>query len=1249
MTKKPAVRFAVPVVLFRGLAAVLVVLYFVLAAVILGLRYLVLPNIDDYRDRIETRISAAVGAPVSIGRIEADWYRLNPQLTLLETSIRSEHGGAALELPRVAARLSWATLLTGRPELLQLSIERPYLSLRRDARGMVHVADFPLLAFTTPQPRGKPDRDENDEGKRQAWAEADHPVARWLLAQPDIRIMDARLDWRDETGELPAFHIPDVDLQLQSRRLGTSRFVVAVPDTFQGGRQWLMQAEWQRSLLEQGEHGLEWGNWHGRVFVSAEEVDLPRLRPWLGDFVPDELAGVAAGRAWFDFHHGRWRGWLADIAVRNARGRIEADGEALAFSAAGVRLARDEDGGVRAGGFLRDALFYLPGVFEAPVAPVQELRGTVAHDAGSRWQWSDVFVRAGEAGQQATLTGSGSWQPQAGLRWGAIDLMGRIEQADAGAVARWMPLAVDADVREWLRLGLRAGEIAGAEVRLAGDLQGFPYAGSERERGEFRIEGDVHGVAIDLEPDVEPGWPLITGLRARLTIDRDHLGADIAGGEIRVGQNSAIQIGATRLDISDMEDEAKVDVVAATQGDAESYLAYLRQSPLADQTAGSLGAARIDGSLEVPLRVRVRLNDGDTSVEGRVRAEGNTVLLPGWAAPVTGMRGEVRFTESRVEFSGLRGRWLGGELRVSGRSGADGAAEAEFQGQLSIAALRELWPSPAWERLRGQLPYRGSWRMRRDGGESLAVSSDLAGLALDFPAPLHKTASQTWPVRAQWERTHGASGGQWRITAADRWQLLAAWPQDAEPGSLPPRLAFGMPAPLDLPAQGWHLRFATEAVNLDDWREVLAGFAQPASTSKPSTSARRAVAGQAPRRAVGLAALPWTGLPLPLKIDVQAQRLTALDQLWAPMQLAFEITRNDVLRLRFDADAVSGWIGWRPSSAAGPARLEMNFDRLLLPRREQPAGSAGLQPATAPAAAGPHDAVEPWADPARWPFVDVNVADLRWGDIALGELRFSASPGQMASAGWQIDSLSLVNPDIALRGQGSWRTQANRPRTALDFNGTIHDAGGLLARLGLADVVAGGEGEVEASVAWPGMPWAFAVPMLEADLELSLDDGRFLPVSSAAGRLLATLSLQALARAATFQGNALFESGFAWDTLRASARVAEGNLELRGFDMRGPSAAALLSGRADLLNETQDLKALILPRIDASAAALLAGIAINPIVGLGAFLGQWLLREPLAQVLSLEYGITGSWADPQITRLSPVSAAADAGSEPVVP
>jgi uncharacterized protein YhdP len=43
--------------------------------------------------------------------------------------------------------------------------------------------------------------------------------------------------------------------------------------------------------------------------------------------------------------------------------------------------------------------------------------------------------------------------------------------------------------------------------------------------------------------------------------------------------------------------------------------------------------------------------------------------------------------------------------------------------------------------------------------------------------------------------------------------------------------------------------------------------------------------------------------------------------------------------------------------------------------------------------------------------------------------------------------------------------------------------------------------------------------------------------------------------------------------------------------------------------------------------------AINPAVGLGTFLAQWFLRQPLIKSATQEFHIDGSWADPKITKL----------------
>ena len=74
-----------------------------------------------------------------------------------------------------------------------------------------------------------------------------------------------------------------------------------------------------------------------------------------------------------------------------------------------------------------------------------------------------------------------------------------------------------------------------------------------------------------------------------------------------------------------------------------------------------------------------------------------------------------------------------------------------------------------------------------------------------------------------------------------------------------------------------------------------------------------------------------------------------------------------------------------------------------------------------------------------------------------------------------------------------------------------------------------------------------------------------------------------------------------------------------------------MSGTIDLRNETQQLHLVVLPEIDASTAALALGVA-NPILGLGAFVAQYVLRNPLSKAFALEYDIAGTWADPTITR-----------------
>jgi uncharacterized protein YhdP len=99
--------------------------------------------------------------------------------------------------------------------------------------------------------------------------------------------------------------------------------------------------------------------------------------------------------------------------------------------------------------------------------------------------------------------------------------------------------------------------------------------------------------------------------------------------------------------------------------------------------------------------------------------------------------------------------------------------------------------------------------------------------------------------------------------------------------------------------------------------------------------------------------------------------------------------------------------------------------------------------------------------------------------------------------------------------------------------------------------------------------------------------------------------------------------------------------------MRGVQAAVLMEGQADLVRETQDLRVIVVPEINAGTASL-AYAAVNPAVGLGTFVAQWLLRRPLIAASTREFHITGSWDDPKVERVErkPPEAAAAGQSNP---
>jgi uncharacterized protein YhdP len=184
----------------------------------------------------------------------------------------------------------------------------------------------------------------------------------------------------------------------------------------------------------------------------------------------------------------------------------------------------------------------------------------------------------------------------------------------------------------------------------------------------------------------------------------------------------------------------------------------------------------------------------------------------------------------------------------------------------------------------------------------------------------------------------------------------------------------------------------------------------------------------------------------------------------------------------------------------------------------------------------------------------------------------------------------------------------------------------------MKDVLRAGQGRMEGQVAWLGSPLALDYPSMTGAFHADLERGQFLKADPGLAKLLGVLSLQALPRRLTLDFRDVFSQGFAFDFVRGDITIQQGIAATNNLQMKGVNAAVAMEGKADLARETQDLHVVVVPEINAGTASLVAA-AINPAIGLGTFLAQMFLRQPLARAATQQFQIDGTWADPRIAKL----------------
>lgn len=273
--------------------------YFAFGLLLLVLRYLVLPQIANYRGDIEAALARSLNRPVAIRSVAAGWHGLHPALTLQGFEIRDSVGRPALGFDQVEAELAWSSLWHFELQLARLEIDAPRLVLRRDPAGRLFAAGLEI----TPQQTGEPG------------------FADWLFRQHRIVIRNAIVTWQDELRGAPPLTLTELNFQLDNsgrrHRFGLSALPPAQLATRLDLRGDLKHRESSR--------GNPWQDaWQGGLYTEIDGADLSGWQAWL-DYPVALPEGNGALRLWLDFSRQRITAATADVRLASVRLQLRPD------------------------------------------------------------------------------------------------------------------------------------------------------------------------------------------------------------------------------------------------------------------------------------------------------------------------------------------------------------------------------------------------------------------------------------------------------------------------------------------------------------------------------------------------------------------------------------------------------------------------------------------------------------------------------------------------------------------------------------------------------------------------------------------------------------------------------------------------------------------------------------------------------------------------------------------------------------
>jgi uncharacterized protein (TIGR02099 family) len=851
-----------------------------------------------------------------------------------------------------------------------------------------------------------------------------------------------------------------------------------------------------------------------------------------------------------------------------------------------------------------DTFITLPQVLENDNLALDLMKGKIKwlkKDAGFEYQISKLKLK----NDSAHLIFDANYKAKTAKAPADLYVKAEIQEANVKNLTRYFPLGMSKTARAYLNAALKEGVIRNGQIHIHGDPLHIPF--DTKFPGIFELNLPIEQVQYSPAPttDKKQGqWSDFSDVHGIVSFKGPKLQLDLKRASFESVQLTDIQGVIDNV----VTPTATLKINGVAKGASQELLKYYVDSPSGKSIEAISKKIDISGNAQLKINIEMPLNDTkSTKLQGEVKLDRNQAKI-NQKLDVQQITGDILFSEESVIGRNLRAQLLGGELLIDNANKLpwQSSSDMKVSGKVDINQLiQALNTSESSEikkiqtHLNGMVAYDGKLAIRSKGYQ-LDLGLKLDQLSSQFPAPFNKKSGQgltgQFNLSNLIESSDKATSGQLKVGKIIDAKFISGANQKL-------RLGLGINAPGYIPQKGFSSAIVLDQLDLSAWQTWLdKNF--PESPKQVSANASSS-----------------SDFDIDT-ISAKIKNLKLADRSFK--DVAIQATHDkEQWHASIQSPVAKGLIQWKSARAGFPqGKLTARLQQLVI--EDTQSGDTLTK--------GVNKRIQ------KIPALDIQSDELIFNKKSYGKMELLASNDKND---WKIEKLFLKTADAQINATGRWilpkeTKQLNAGKTELNFDLDINNAGKLLSKLGFPKTIDDGSGKLVGQINWANAPYSFDIKTLNAELSLDLIKGTILQVDPGVARLLGVLSFQGLTRIATLDIGGVLKpivsQGTPFDRITSTGSINNGVANIKDLGMRGPQGNIRLTGRADLIQENQDIRITVVPNFNAGSASL-AYTFINPIIGLSTMVGQYLIADEVSKLFQLDYLVQGTWANPQIIAL----------------